>query len=189
MEKLLSLQAERRRREAQRETFTTPEVVTNRRPILGPPAEGWPGPSTIKSSITCARLIEFSHLHQACPENLKKSGFKMYLFSWNAPHSLLLAIIGQAASASPCGAQGGPSLTPLSSHSDPLSPSGPPTRWESTVLTVPLLVLMSCNTIQWPSNGAQSPPAGVQVATRMLRLLTMLNIATAANYAQYCYGC
>ena len=45
MEKLLSLRAERRRREARRETFTTPELVTTRRSILGPPAEGRPGPS------------------------------------------------------------------------------------------------------------------------------------------------
>ena len=45
MEKLLSLRAERRRREARRETFTTPKMVTTRRSILGPPAEGRPGPS------------------------------------------------------------------------------------------------------------------------------------------------
>ena len=45
MEKLLSLRAERRRREARRETFTTPELVTTQRSILGPPAEGRPGPS------------------------------------------------------------------------------------------------------------------------------------------------
>ena len=45
MEKLLSLRAERRRREARRETFTTPGLVTTRRSILGPPAEGRPGPS------------------------------------------------------------------------------------------------------------------------------------------------
>ena len=45
MEKLLSLRAERRRREARRETFTTPEMVTTRWSILGPPAEGRPGPS------------------------------------------------------------------------------------------------------------------------------------------------
>ena len=44
MEKLLSLRAERRRREARRETLTT-ELVTTRRSILGPPAEGRPGPS------------------------------------------------------------------------------------------------------------------------------------------------
>ena len=37
--------AERRRREARRETFKTPELVTIRRSILGPPAEGRPGPS------------------------------------------------------------------------------------------------------------------------------------------------
>ena len=45
IKKLLSLRAERRRREARRETFTTPEMVTTRRSILGPPAEGRPGPS------------------------------------------------------------------------------------------------------------------------------------------------
>ena len=45
MEKSLSLRAERRRREARRETFTTPKMVTTRRSILGPPAEGRPGPS------------------------------------------------------------------------------------------------------------------------------------------------
>ena len=45
MEKLLSPRAERRRREAKRETFTTPKLVTTRRSILGPPAEGRPGPS------------------------------------------------------------------------------------------------------------------------------------------------
>ena len=45
MEKLLSLRAERQRREARRETFTTPELVNTQRSILGPPAEGRPGPS------------------------------------------------------------------------------------------------------------------------------------------------
>ena len=47
MEKMekLSLRAERRRRKAKRETFTTPELVTTQRSILGPPAEGRPGPS------------------------------------------------------------------------------------------------------------------------------------------------
>ena len=39
------LRAERRRREARREIFTTPGHVTARRSILGPPAEGRPGPS------------------------------------------------------------------------------------------------------------------------------------------------
>ena len=42
------LRAERRRREARREIFTNPELVTARRSILGPPAEGRPGPSTLK---------------------------------------------------------------------------------------------------------------------------------------------
>ena len=41
----VTFRAERRRREARRETFTTPELVTTRRSILGPPAEGRPGPS------------------------------------------------------------------------------------------------------------------------------------------------
>ena len=40
----VTFRAERRRREARRETFTTPELVTTRRSILGPPAEGRPGP-------------------------------------------------------------------------------------------------------------------------------------------------
>ena len=43
------LRAERRRREARRETFTTPGHVTARRSILVPPAEGRPGPSLVKS--------------------------------------------------------------------------------------------------------------------------------------------
>ena len=43
MPKLLSLRAERRRREARRETFTTPEMVTTRRSFLGPLAKGWLG--------------------------------------------------------------------------------------------------------------------------------------------------
>ena len=42
------LRAERRRREARREIFTTPGHVTARRSILGPPAEGRPGPSYLK---------------------------------------------------------------------------------------------------------------------------------------------
>ena len=37
--------AEHRRQEARRETFTTPKLVTTWRSILGPPAEGRPGPS------------------------------------------------------------------------------------------------------------------------------------------------
>ena len=39
------LRAERRRREVRREIFTTPKLVTARRSILGPPADGRPGPS------------------------------------------------------------------------------------------------------------------------------------------------
>ena len=35
--------AERRRRKARRETFTTPELVTTRQSILGSPAKGRPG--------------------------------------------------------------------------------------------------------------------------------------------------
>ena len=42
------LRAERRRREARREIFTTPRLVTARRSILGPPTEGRPGPSDYK---------------------------------------------------------------------------------------------------------------------------------------------
>ena len=44
------LGAERRRREARREMFTTPELVTAQRSILGPPAEGRPGPSDYKQT-------------------------------------------------------------------------------------------------------------------------------------------
>ena len=47
-ERLLPPRAERRRREARRETFITPELVTARQSILGPPAEGRPGPSISK---------------------------------------------------------------------------------------------------------------------------------------------
>ena len=39
--------AERRRREARCKTFTTPELVTTRQSILGPPAGGRPGPSDV----------------------------------------------------------------------------------------------------------------------------------------------
>ena len=46
---VISLRAERRRREARRETFTTPKMVTTRQSILGPPAEGRPGPSDDKN--------------------------------------------------------------------------------------------------------------------------------------------
>ena len=56
------LRAERRRREARREIFTTPEHVTARRSILGPPAEGRPGPSLIKlSTVRC--LIRLMRKH------------------------------------------------------------------------------------------------------------------------------
>ena len=44
------LRAECRRHEARREIFTTPGLVAARRSILGPPAEGRPGPSTTKLS-------------------------------------------------------------------------------------------------------------------------------------------
>ena len=44
------LRAERRRRKARREIFTTPRLVTARQSILGPPAEGRPGPSINKYS-------------------------------------------------------------------------------------------------------------------------------------------
>ena len=44
------LQAELRRREARRQICATPVLVTARRSILGPQAEGRPGPSNHKSS-------------------------------------------------------------------------------------------------------------------------------------------
>ena len=43
--RLVFHRAERRRREARHETYITPKLVTTRRSILGPPAEGRPGPS------------------------------------------------------------------------------------------------------------------------------------------------
>ena len=43
--RLVFHRAERRRREARHETYRTPKLVTTRRSILGPPAEGRPGPS------------------------------------------------------------------------------------------------------------------------------------------------
>ena len=48
------LRALRRRHEARREIFTTPGLVTAPRSILGPPAEGRPGPSVTKSGIDFA---------------------------------------------------------------------------------------------------------------------------------------
>ena len=51
-----SLRAERRRREARREIFTIPELVTARQSILGPPAEGRPGPSNYKKIKNMADL-------------------------------------------------------------------------------------------------------------------------------------
>ena len=41
--------------EARRETFTTPKLVTTRQSILGPPAEGRPGPSKVKISVCNCR--------------------------------------------------------------------------------------------------------------------------------------
>ena len=61
MEKLLSLRAERRRREARRETFTTPKLVTNQRSILGPPAEGRPGPSIYNGEVSVC--VSFTKRH------------------------------------------------------------------------------------------------------------------------------
>ena len=62
------LRALRRRHEARREIFTTPRLVTARRSILGPPAEGRPGPSFIKIwapigyLFLCLRVpISFTH--------------------------------------------------------------------------------------------------------------------------------
>ena len=43
--RLVFHRAERQRREARHETYITPKLVTTRRSILGPPAEGRPGPS------------------------------------------------------------------------------------------------------------------------------------------------
>ena len=43
--RLVFHRAERRRREARHETYITPKLVTTRRSLLGPPAEGRPGPS------------------------------------------------------------------------------------------------------------------------------------------------
>ena len=54
------LRAERRRREARREIFTTPGHVTARRSILGPPAEGRPGPSMHK-------ILQSSEISQKAP--------------------------------------------------------------------------------------------------------------------------
>ena len=53
------LRAERRRREARREIYTTPGHVTARRSILGPPAEGRPGPSVQKKMISdCGEFFD-----------------------------------------------------------------------------------------------------------------------------------
>ena len=49
IDKLTLLRAERRRCEARREIFATPGLVTARQSILGPPAEGRPGPSVSKN--------------------------------------------------------------------------------------------------------------------------------------------
>ena len=56
------LRAERRRREARHEIFTTPKLVTARRSILGPPAEGRPGPSRVKS---CTCLVVANGIYRA----------------------------------------------------------------------------------------------------------------------------
>ena len=52
------LRAERRKRKVRHEIFTPPKLITARRSILGPPAEGRPGPSIdkllfIDESIWC----------------------------------------------------------------------------------------------------------------------------------------
>ena len=51
------LRAERRRRKAGREIFTTPGDVTARRSILGPPAEGRPGPRILKFSLKLRKIM------------------------------------------------------------------------------------------------------------------------------------
>ena len=55
MEKSLSLRAERQRREARHEIFTTPKMVTTRRSNLGPPAEGRPG-------LSCTNTHNFAQI-------------------------------------------------------------------------------------------------------------------------------
>ena len=50
------------RREARHEIFSTPELVTARRSILGPPAEGRPGPSNYKCEILCRTRREIEAL-------------------------------------------------------------------------------------------------------------------------------
>ena len=64
-----TLRAERYRREARREIFTTPELVTARRSILGPPAEGRLGARMYKMQkqlgpalATGRRLLKSQHL-------------------------------------------------------------------------------------------------------------------------------
>ena len=55
------LRAERRRRKARREIFTTPELDTARQSILGPPAEGRPGPSFKKRLNGASVKADFWH--------------------------------------------------------------------------------------------------------------------------------
>ena len=67
------LRAERRRREARREIFTTPGHVTARRSILGPPAEGRPGPSSGKKLEKGHFCSEKFHCKlSACATRLRK---------------------------------------------------------------------------------------------------------------------
>ena len=53
-------------REARREIFTTPGLVTARRSILGPPAEGRPGPSFPKKRF-CRRFLVTSFFWTSLP--------------------------------------------------------------------------------------------------------------------------
>ena len=59
---------ERRRREVRCEIFTTPELVTARRSILGPPAKGRPRPS--KSKLCLYLFIFCTFIRCICLKNL-----------------------------------------------------------------------------------------------------------------------
>ena len=110
--RLVFHRAERRRREARHETYITPKLDTTRRSILGPPAEGRPGPSDdnggggecddvdgvmrmtmmlmIMLVSTSAKLFPITHLSLLTHLEQKKS---QKSYDW-APFTKLISLLG-----------------------------------------------------------------------------------------------
>ena len=84
--RLVFHRAERRRREARHETYITPKLVTTRRSILGPPAEGRPGPSDDNNDAAMVMMLVIVKIMMLVSKNvMRRRGGKAPFMMTNQP--------------------------------------------------------------------------------------------------------